>query len=78
MREGEDINTYLTDAMDLRNQLKCYGEAIRDKTLINLVLNGLPKSYERIIQGIIYLTNPTFNIVMEKLFTEMHRKILRD
>jgi hypothetical protein len=78
MREGEDINTYLTDAMDLRNQLKCYGEAIEDKTLINLVLNGLPHSYEMIIQGITYLTNPTFDIVMGKLLTETHRKNLRD
>ena len=64
MREGEDINTYLTDAMNLHNQLKCYGEAIEDKTLINLVLNGLPQSYKMIIQGITYLTNPTFDIVM--------------
>ena len=78
MREGEDINIYLTNTVDLRNQLKCYGEVIEDKTSINLVLNGLPQSYEMIIQGITYLTNPTFDIVMEKLLTETHRKNLRD
>ena len=78
MREGEDINTYLTTTMDLRNQLRCYGESMEDRTLINLVLNGLPQSYKMIIQGITYLLDPKFEVVMEKLLTKLHCKSLHE
>ena len=61
LHEGEDINAYLIEAMDLRNQLKGFGETVADKTLINLVVNGLPSNYEVIIQGMNYLVNPSFD-----------------
>ena len=77
MRKGEDINNYLTTAMDLRNELRGYGEEMTDKTLINLVLNGLPSSYDVVMQGITYLDNPKFEVVMGKLIAESHRKALR-
>ena len=64
MWEGEDINAYLTKAMDLYNQLRKFGEEVADKTLINLAIYGLPPSYKIIIEGMNYLVNPSFNVVM--------------
>lgn len=49
MEEGEEVNTYLSEAMDIRNQLRAFGEKVEDKTLNNIVLNGLPRSYEMVI-----------------------------
>lgn len=67
--KGGDINTYLSEAMDIRNQLKAFREVVEDKTLNNIVLNGLPRSYEMVIQRITYMTSPSFEEVMKKILT---------
>jgi hypothetical protein len=73
LKEGSDINVFLTEASDLRT----LGEEIPDRQLNNIVLNGLPSLYEMIIQGISYLQAPTFEEVIGKLITETHRMSIR-
>ena len=51
-------------------------ETTSNKTLINIVLNGLPRSYEMVIQGVTYMINPTLKDVMEKLLMETHRMVV--
>jgi hypothetical protein len=78
MKEGGDINAYLTEASELRDRLRTLGEQVPDKTLNNIILNGLPKTYKMVIQGISYMTNPSFEDVMGKIITETHRLAVRE
>jgi hypothetical protein len=78
MKEGGDVSTYLTEASELRDRLRTLGEEVSDMTLNSIVLNGLPRTYEMVIQGISFMTNPSFEDVMGKILTETHRLALRD
>jgi hypothetical protein len=78
MKERSDVATYLNKASDLRDRLKSLRDDIPDKTLNNIVLNGLPRSYEMTIQGITYITNPSFEEVMGKILTKSHRLAARE
>jgi hypothetical protein len=49
LKEGGDVTTYLMEASNLRNHLVIFGETISDKQLINIVLNGLPRSYDMVV-----------------------------
>lgn len=49
MKERGDISTYFMEVMDIKNHLNAFGKTIIDKTLINIVLNGLLQSYEMVI-----------------------------
>jgi hypothetical protein len=49
LKEGGDVTTYLMEASNLRNHLVTLGETISDKQLINIVLNGLPRSYDMVV-----------------------------
>jgi hypothetical protein len=49
LKEGGDVTTYLMEASNLRNHLVTLGETISDKQLINIVLNGLPRSYYMVV-----------------------------
>lgn len=55
IKEEWNISTYFMAIMDIKNQLKAFGEVIANKTLINIVLNGLPWSYKIVIQDISYM-----------------------
>jgi hypothetical protein len=78
LREGGDVTTYLMEASNLRNHLNALGETVSDKQLISIVLNGLPRSYDMVIQGISYMTNPIFEDVMGKILIENQRMTIRD
>lgn len=78
LREGGDVTTYLMEASNLRNHFSALGETISDKQLISIVLNGLPRSYDIVIQGISYMTNPIFEDVMGKILMENQRMAIRD
>jgi hypothetical protein len=57
--------------------LSALGETISDRQL-NIVLNGLPRSFDMVIQGISYMTNPVFEDVMGKILMEHQRMAIRD
>lgn len=71
MREGRNFNPYFIDAMIMQNQLYAFEEISIDKILINIMLNGLQKSYEMVIQDMTYLTNQSFKAVMKNLLTKI-------
>jgi hypothetical protein len=77
LREG-GVTIYLMKASNLRNHLSSLGETVSDKQLISIVLNGLPRSYDIVIQGISYMTNPIFEDVMGKILMENQRMAIRD
>ena len=54
LKEGGDITAYLMEASNLCNHLNALGETIVDHELIDIVLNGLPCSFDMVIQGISY------------------------
>lgn len=64
IKEGGDINAYLTNAINMQNQLCAFEETITKNTLINNILNDLCKCYEMVIKGIFYLTDRSFKDVM--------------
>lgn len=41
MKEESDINTYLTKAMDIKNQLKAFDKIITNEMFINIIINRL-------------------------------------
>ena len=52
MKEGDPIEEYLNVAEDLKDQLSRMGEDVPDSTLVHLVLNGLPRSFDATISSI--------------------------
>ncbi|MCO5547922.1 hypothetical protein L7F22_001377 [Adiantum nelumboides] len=46
MQEDNDMNVFLADSKDLKEQLISVGEVILDHSLVRIVLDALPKSYE--------------------------------
>jgi hypothetical protein len=78
LKEGGDVTTYLMEASNLRNHLSALGETVSDKQLISIILNGLPRSYDMVIQGISYMTNPIFEDVMGKILMENQQMAIQD
>jgi hypothetical protein len=73
--EGGSIEEYTKKARELRNRLKSMGEDIPDKTVNQLILNGLPRSYESTIQTLTYLNAiMTFEQLSATLLAESHRR----
>ena len=50
LSEGGSIEDYIKKARELKNRLASMGETVYDRALIQLVLNGLPCSFESTIQ----------------------------
>jgi hypothetical protein len=69
MAEGSSIEEYLCTAKDLKNCMASLGQPVGKKTIVQLALNTLPRSYEAMIQTIstmdqlLYLFNclPSFS-----------------
>ena len=78
MKEGKDVSSYIMEASNLWNHLIALDKFVSDKKLINIVLNGLLQSYEMIIQGISYMTNPTFEDVIGKVLTKIQCMSVRN
>lgn len=77
IKEGNDINTYLMEAKDMKNQLKAFDKKIVDKTLINTILDRLPQNYKMVIQGHIYMIQSMFKDIINELF-ETHHMAIRE
>ena len=46
MEEGDSMDTFLIEIQDLKEQLIAIGEELLDSSLVNIVLDGLPNSYQ--------------------------------
>ncbi len=46
MQEEDDMNVFLAEVKDLKEQLICAGEIIPDHSLVQTVLDALPESYQ--------------------------------
>ena len=74
MLEGGVMEEYLRKARELKNKLAALGDPVVDRTLVQIVLNGLPRSYEFVIPSLTYApVFPTFDTVCSKLMIEYHR-----
>ena len=46
MEEGDSMDIFLTEIKDLKEQLIAIGEELPDSSFVNIVLDGLPDSYQ--------------------------------
>ena len=50
MREEDDMNVFLAEIKDLKEQLISAGEVIPDHSLVQTVLDALPESYQTFVE----------------------------
>ena len=75
LTEGAPVEDYLKRSHELRNKLMSMRETVTDKTLCQLTLNGLPRSYESMIQTITHQSVAlNFEQILASLLTETHRR----
>lgn len=55
LAEGASVEDYIKRARELKNRLKSMGEKIEDRQLNRMVLTGLPRSYQSVVQTLTYL-----------------------
>lgn len=68
------MEEYLRKARELKNKLAALGDPVVDRTLVQIVLNDLPRSYEFVIPSLTCaLVFPTFDVVCSKLIIEYHK-----
>jgi hypothetical protein len=66
MNDDDNITSYLVRVSQLRDQLQAIEEIISEKELVNIVLNGLPKTWDEFVASMnIRKDYPTF----EELWT---------
>lgn len=75
MSEGGSVEDYIKKARELRNRLSSMGEKVTDRTLNQIALNGLPRSYEGTIQALTFLDQGmSFEALSSHLLSEHHRR----
>ena len=73
MYEGGSVEEYIKKARELKNRLSSMGERLMDKNINQLVLNGLPRSFESLIQTLTHIDpNMTFEKLSSTLLSEAH------
>ena len=79
LSEGGAIEDYIRKARELKNRLTNMGERLSDRNINQIVMNGLPRSYESTIQTLTHLDpTMTFDKLSASLFSESHRRKHRD
>ena len=74
LTEGGSLEDYLKKARELKNRLVSMEEIVSDRALTQLVLNGLPHSFESTIQTFTHQTAAlTFDQISSSLTAESHR-----
>ena len=75
MNEGDSIEDYVKKARELKNRLHSMGERITDRNVNQMVMNGLPRSFESIIQTLTHLDpSMTFEKLSASLLSKSHRR----
>jgi len=57
MAKTDSATTYLTNITSVRDELAAIGEIIAPSELVRIALNGLPKTWENFVDGIIAQEN---------------------
>jgi hypothetical protein len=52
MSRSDNVTSYLMRITQVRDQLAAIGEKTEDVELVNVALNGLPKSWEPFVKGV--------------------------
>jgi hypothetical protein len=52
MSRSDNVTSYLMRITQVRDQLAAIGEKTEDAELMNVALNGLPKSWEPFVKGV--------------------------
>ena len=79
LSEGGAIKDYIRKARELKNRLTSMGERLSDHNINQIVMNGLPRSYESTIQTLTHLDpTMTFDKLSASLLSESHRRKHRD
>lgn len=72
------VEDYNKKARELNNRLASMGKTVSDKALTQLVLNGLPRSFESTIQMLTHQTATlSFDQISSSLTSEPHRRVQR-
>lgn len=66
------------EAIDRKNKQKAFKKIIVNKTLIDIILNGLQQNYKMVIQGITYMNQPSFEDVMNQFLTKIHQMAIKE
>ena len=75
MHEGGSVEEYIKKAQELKNRLSSMGERLMDKNINQLVLNGLPRFFESLIQTLMHIDpNMTFEKLSSSLLSKAHRR----
>ena len=75
LTKGGTVDEYLKKARELKNRLGNMGEKLSDRNVNQIVLNGLPRSYESTIQTLSYLNaSMTFEQLSTSLMSESHKR----
>lgn len=78
MKDGTDVEKYITKVKDLKNRLTVLGEPIPERMLMNLLI-GLLRSYKGVIQNLSTMDIvSSFERMSAKLITEHHCMKWRD
>lgn len=76
LSEGSSVEDYVRRARELKNRLASMGERLSDKHLNQVVLNGLPRSFESIVQTLTHLDpNMSFEKLSANLLSEHYRRL---
>lgn len=71
MSKGKSMEEYVSKTMDLKNKLLAIGEVVPNKFIYQFVLNGLPISYEWVVQTLSNMdTILTFDQLIAKLIAK--------
>ena len=79
MNEGGSIEEYLKRTRELKNKLANMGEKLTDRNVNQIILNGMPRSYESTVQTLTHLNESmTFEKLSASLISESHQREHRD
>lgn len=75
MTEESSIEDYIKKARELKNRLSNMGERLVDRNINQIVMNGLPRSCESLIQTLKHLDpTMTFDKLSASLLSEAHQR----
>jgi hypothetical protein len=69
--EGRSMEEYVSKTMDLKNKLLAIGEVVPNRFIYQLILNGLPQSYEQVVQT---LNNMDNVLIFDQLIAKLLAK----
>ena len=76
MRDGDVLSYYISNMIDVVNQIRKYGEDLSKKKVVEKIIRSLPKKYDHVVAAIEeskHLSVLTFDELQGSLFTHEDR-----